>query len=121
MKATTHVQLVSWLLGGLGLVSLGVGFLAGAGVMMGDVPNNGTPEILDGPCLMASGVIGLLAGIRNSRRESWLFGVVGLVAFGATGLFLGGWMSPHSIVALYGLVVYLSPSGRAVFRKATAR
>ncbi len=120
MKATIHVQLVSWLLGGLGLLSLGIGFLAGAGVMMGDVPNNGTPEILDGPCLMASGVIALLAGLRNSRRESWLLGVMGLIAFGATGLFLGGRINLHMIVALYGLVVYLSPAGRAVFRKAAA-
>jgi hypothetical protein len=47
---------------------------------------------------------------------AWL--LVGLVAFGATGLFLGGGINLHAIVALYGLVVYLSPSGRAVFRKA---
>lgn len=70
--------------------------------------------------LMLSGVLAVQAGLRNSRRESWLFGVIALVGLGAAGVICCGPANPYTAVALDGLVVYLSPSGRAVFRKGSA-
>ena len=100
----------------LGGVSLFVGLFAGAALGR-DVPVDGSlRQLAFGPALIVSGALALSAGWRNRRFESRGRGLLALALLGAVSLAYLRPINPWSAVALYGLLVYLSPSGRAAFR-----
>jgi hypothetical protein len=92
------------------------GCLAG-GALGRDVPVDGTlRQVAFGPWLIVSGVLALDAGRRNQRFENRARGVVALLLMGAFGLVYGRPINPFTVMAVYGLLVYLSPAGRDAFR-----
>jgi len=116
LNGRKHVRIVAGLMLLLGGFSALVGFLAG-GALGRDVPVDGTlRQVAFGPALIVSGALALSAGWRNRRFESRGRGLLALALLGAVGLVYFGPINPYSAVALYGLVLYLSPPGRAAFR-----
>jgi hypothetical protein len=116
LNGPKHVKIVAGLLVVVGGISLFVGLLAGAALGR-DVHVDGTlRQLAFGPALIVSGVLALSAGRRNRRFEDRARGLLALVLLGAVGLASGRLVNPYSAVALYGLLVYLSPAGRDAFR-----
>jgi hypothetical protein len=116
LNGPKHVRIVAGLLVLLGGVSLLIGFLAGAALGR-DVRVDGTlRQVAFGPALIASGSLALSAGWRNRRFENRARGLFALALLGAVGLAYFPPINPCSAVALYGLLVYLSPPGRDAFR-----
>jgi hypothetical protein len=110
------VRIVAALLAILGSFSLLAGCLAGMALGR-DVPTDGTwRQLAMGPWLIVSGVMALDAGVRNQRFESRSRGVLALLVMGAFGFVYGWLVNPFNVVAVYGLLVYLSPAGRDAFR-----
>jgi hypothetical protein len=116
LNGRTHVKVVAALMLLLGGFNALAGFLAG-GALGRDVPVDGTlRQVAFGPALIVSGLLALSAGWRNRRFESRGRGLLALTLLGAVGLVYFRPINPYSAVALYGLILYLSPSGRAAFR-----
>jgi hypothetical protein len=116
LNGPRHVKIVAALLAILGSFSLLAGCLAG-GALGRDVPTDGTwRQVAMGPWLIVAGVMALDAGVRNQRFESRARGVLALLVMGAFGFVYGRLVNPFNVVALYGLLVYLSPAGRDAFR-----
>ena len=112
-----HVRIVAVLLIVLGGGSLCCGLVAGASLGR-DVRMDGTlRQIAFGPALIVSGALALSAGVRNRRFESRGRGLLALALLGALGLASSRPLNPFTVVALYGLAVYLSPPGRDAFRR----
>jgi len=115
LNGPKHVKIVSALLVILGGFSSLAGCLAGAALGR-DVPTDGTlRQVALGPSLIVSGLLALHAGVRNARFENRARGVLALLLMGAFGLVYGRPINPFTVVALYGLLVYLSPAGRRAF------
>ena len=116
LNGPKHVRIVAGLLLLLGAVSLFVGFLA-AGALGRDIHVDGTlRQLAFGPALIISGLLALSAGWRNRRFENRRLGLLALALLGGVGLAYFRPINPYSAVALYGLLLYLSPSGRDAFR-----
>jgi hypothetical protein len=116
VSAATHVKAVAWLLLVIGGLSLLMGFLA-AGALGRDVRLDGSVrQIAFGPALLLSGLLAVFAGRRNRRMQSRPLGLAALAVLGAVGLVCFKPLNPHTLLAAYGLAVYLSPGGRAAFR-----
>jgi hypothetical protein len=116
LNGPRHVRIVSALLVLSGGLNLFVGLLAGAALGR-DVAVDGTwRQLAFGPLLIVSGALALSAGLRNRKFESRGRGLAALVLLGAVGVAYFRPVNPYLVVAAYGLVLYLSPIGRAAFR-----
>jgi len=115
LNGPKHVRIVAGLLVFLGGVSLLIGLIAGAALGR-DVRVDGTlRQLAFGPALIVAGFLALSAGWRNRRFENRARGLLALALLGAVGLAYFRPLNPYSAVAVYGLLVYLSPSGRDAF------
>jgi hypothetical protein len=116
LNGPKHVRIVAGLLVFMGGVSLLIGLVAGAALGR-DVRVDGTlRQVAFGPALIASGSLALSAGRRNRRFESRARGLLALALLGAVGVAYFRLINPYSAMALYGLLVYLSPPGRDAFQ-----
>jgi hypothetical protein len=117
LNGPRHVRIVAVLLIVVGAGNLCCGLVAGGGLGR-DVRLDGTlRQIAFGPALIASGALALSAGVKNRRFESRGRGLLALSLLAAVGLTYFPPLNPYSVLALYGLAVYLSPPGREAFRR----
>ena len=116
LTAATQVKVVAWLLLLFGVANLFCGMLAG-GALGRDVAVGSDRQVAFGPALLLSGILGAFAWRRNVRFDNRPLGLVALSAFGVIGLVCFRPINPYTALMLYGGVVYLSPGGRAAFRR----